>query len=111
MLPVICNAAGLPRLTKSSTPSKCTALPYLPAVHVGPLTSVPASECPDASAVVVPEPSLNAYAATALEGGIATFDTVTLTTLESVVFVAASRARAVSTWTPFPTAVVSHETE
>ena len=40
-----------------------------------------------------------------------TFETVTLTGAEVVVFGAASRARAVSVWAPFAVAVVSHETE
>ena len=60
MLPVIWSAVGLPRSTKSSTPSKLTAEPYLPAAHVGPLVSVPVSECPEASAAVVPAPSSKA---------------------------------------------------
>ena len=39
------------------------------------------------------------------------FETVTLTGVDVVAFVAASRARALSVWTPFAVAVVFHDTE
>ena len=61
MLPVNCSAVGLPRSTKSLTPSSATALPYFPAVvKVAPFNSVPVMPWPVVSAVVVPEDSLKA---------------------------------------------------
>ena len=60
MLPVICSAVGLPRLTKSLTPSSRTPLPFLPAANTGPLVSVPVRPWPVASAVVGPDVSLKA---------------------------------------------------
>src|SRR5690348_1934552 len=61
MLPVNCSDAVLPRFTKAVVPLNVSALPNLPAVvHVAPL-SVPVLLFPEASAVVVPVPSLKAY--------------------------------------------------
>ena len=51
---------GLPSSTKSFTPSSCTAPALRPVPHVAPFVNVPVSPFPDASAAVVPDPSLNA---------------------------------------------------
>ena len=64
MLPVNCSAAGLPSSTKSFTPSNNTAPAFRPAPHAAPFVNVPVNPLPDASAADVPDPSLNAYAAT-----------------------------------------------
>src|SRR5207249_2510659 len=45
------------------------------------------------------------------EGGVVSFDTVTVTPAEVVTLPAASRAAAVSVWLPLPTLVVFHDTE
>jgi len=52
-------------LTRSLTPSKRSAFPYLPVVtQTGPFVNVPAFEFPDESERVVPDPSSNPYSAT-----------------------------------------------
>src|SRR5947209_15831895 len=53
-------------VTQLLTPSNARALPKRPAVHLV-LVSVPVFPSPDASAVVVPEPSSKPYAATSAE--------------------------------------------
>ena len=64
IIPVILSGVGLPRLTKLVVPLKTRAFPNLPAVvHVVPVR-LPVIALPDASAVVVPVPSLKPYAAT-----------------------------------------------
>ncbi len=60
MLPVKRSDAGLPSSTKSFTPSKDTAPALRPVPQVAPFVNVPVSPLPDASAAVVPEPSLKA---------------------------------------------------
>ena len=56
-------------VTLALVPLNTSAFPYRPAVvHVAPL-SVPVLLFPDASMTVVPEPSLNPYAATRPVGG------------------------------------------
>ena len=60
MLPVSCRPVGLPRFTKSSLPSRLTAVPYFPTLQVAPPVSVPVRPCPEASAAVVPAPSSKA---------------------------------------------------
>src|SRR5215471_1421732 len=57
MLPVPLRDGGVPRSTKLDVPSKFRALPYLPAVVHVVLCSVPVTELPEASLVVVPVPS------------------------------------------------------
>src|SRR5512138_368716 len=50
-------------VTREFVPLNDSAFPYLPlAVHVA-FAIVPVLPCPDASATIVPEPSLNEYAA------------------------------------------------
>src|SRR5262245_6211337 len=71
MLPVNWSAVGLPRFTKSSAPSRLTALPYSPPAKVAPLVRVPTIPCPDASAAVVPDTSLKAYPAAIPKGSAA----------------------------------------
>ena len=56
--------AELATCTTLLVPLKLSALPYRPCVDHVALVSVPPFPFPDASAVVSPEPSLNAYAAT-----------------------------------------------
>ena len=68
MLPVSCRPVGLPRFTKSSLPSRLTAVPYLPTLQVAPPVSVPVRPCPEASAAVVPAPSSKAYPAARPDG-------------------------------------------
>jgi hypothetical protein len=87
------NDADPAMLTRLLTPLKSNALPYLPeGVHVAPLI-VPVFPLPDASATVVPVPSLKLYAATnPVEGGA--LDVVVVPTLEyPLKFAAASVAR------------------
>jgi len=61
---VSCNEAELLIVTNALVPLKTNALPYLPElVQVVPLT-VPLFPFPELSATVVPDPSLNEYAAT-----------------------------------------------
>src|SRR2546427_391193 len=69
VIPVVsCKDAALLMVTCAPVPLNTSARPYLPeAVHVAPLI-VPVFPLPEASATVVPVPSLNEYAATRLEG-------------------------------------------
>src|SRR3954469_7639375 len=84
-------ASGI--VTQLLLPLKLSAPPYLPVVHVVPLSVPPLPE-PEASATVPPDPSLKPYAATRpLGGGWAL--TVTVTAVEVCVLPAASRATAV----------------
>ncbi len=63
-------ASGI--VTRALVPLNVSALPYFPAVvHVA-FASVPEFPLPDASATVVPDPSLNAYAATKFDCAEAT---------------------------------------
>src|SRR4051812_21646092 len=62
-LPVNCSAAGFPRSTNDVEPSKESPVPFRPGAQVV-LTRVPVMSEPEWSAVVVPVPSLNEYAAT-----------------------------------------------
>src|SRR5260221_13343259 len=104
------RAAALATVTQLLTPSNDSAPPNLPlVVHVGPF-SVPVLPPPDASAVVVPAPSLNVYAATRPLGTVQVFNTVTDTTALVACRPAPSVAMALSVWTPFATCVVVHET-
>lgn len=60
------GAPGASTRTYWVVPFSAIALPYFPAVvHVAP-TSVPGCPLPDTSAVVVPAPSSNGYAATSV---------------------------------------------
>src|SRR5207302_11485732 len=55
------NARVKPVVTKLDVPSKLRALPAMPAVHAGLLSSVPVLPSGEASAVCVPVPSLNCH--------------------------------------------------
>src|SRR5262245_29736792 len=64
-MPVVrCKEAASGTLTRALVPLNDSALPYLPAVDQVAAVIVPALLFPEASATVVPEPSLKAYAAT-----------------------------------------------
>src|SRR6478736_597407 len=53
MLEVSCKAAGLPRSTRSLTPSSWTPPPLRPGAQVAPLVRVPDSPLPEASDATV----------------------------------------------------------
>src|SRR4051812_1256493 len=55
-------------LTRALVPLKTRAPPYFPVAVQVVFETVPVFPVPDASAVVVPDPSLNEYAATSPEG-------------------------------------------
>src|SRR5262245_37823743 len=59
-----CRVAESGTLTVAFDPLKDSPLPYFPAAVHAAFASVPVLPLPEASATVVPEPSLNAYAAT-----------------------------------------------
>ncbi|MEA2129081.1 MAG: hypothetical protein QOJ85_1972 [Solirubrobacteraceae bacterium] len=116
VMPVVRSSdAASATVTRSLTPSKLSALPNLPVVvRSGPLI-VPALDCPEASAAVVPAVSSNPYAATRPAaggggggGGGVVLSTVVVTVAEVVVFAAASRATAVSVCTPLVAVVAFH---
>src|SRR5262245_8677519 len=60
---VRCREAASGIVTSALMPSNDNPAPYIPVVHVA-LVMNPVFPVPDASATVVPVPSLNAYAAT-----------------------------------------------
>src|SRR5262245_9286770 len=100
MLPVNCNAVGLPNPTTSSTPSSTTAPAVRPVPHVAPFASVPLNPPPEAFTTVDPAPSLNAYATTAGGDAGVVLTTLTGTAADRVVLPAASRASAVNVCAP-----------
>src|SRR5689334_17978321 len=59
-----CSEAALGIVTSAFVPLNCNAPPYLPDVTRVAFVIVPVWPLPDASVTVVPEPSLNPYAAT-----------------------------------------------
>src|SRR5262252_4924599 len=65
MAVVRCSDAESAMVTRALEPLKVKALSNLPVVHVA-FEIVPVFPWPDRSVMVVPEPSLNAYAATRL---------------------------------------------
>jgi hypothetical protein len=69
---VSCNEAEFATVTQLDDPSNESAPPNLPTLAHVVLVSVPVLPLPDASAVVVPLPSLNPYAATSPLGGAVT---------------------------------------
>src|ERR1043165_4616020 len=65
VIPVVrCNEAVSLIFTVAFVPLNESALPYLPAVVQVALTTVPVFPLPEASATVLPVPSVKAYAAT-----------------------------------------------
>ena len=110
VIPVVsCNDAEFGTVTYVFVPLNTRAFPNRPAVvHAAP-TIVPVRKFPDESPTVGPEPSLKEYAAT--RPGTAVLARVTTTPADTILFPAASRARAVSVCCPFATPAVFHVTE
>ncbi len=93
-------------VTSAVDPLKDRACPNLPPAHVAPLIT-PVFPLPEASATLVPVPSLKPYAATKPGGGgEVVLLTVTFITVLVVVLPAASRATAVRLCEPFVAMVV-----
>ena len=94
----------------SLTPSKLSALPDTPVVHVGPFCNAPLLPFPELSVAFVPVPSSSARWTRSPDGGADAFDTVTATDADFVLF-DVSRAIAVSVCEPLPADVVFHVVE
>src|SRR5437016_1056622 len=69
MLCVRCSEAASATVTQALEPLNVSPLPFLPAAQAAP-ESVPLLPSPEVSAVVVPDPSLKAYAATSPVGAV-----------------------------------------